>query len=249
MKKKFGSIKINVVDNYEEMSKEAARLVAAQIRLKPESIVGFATGSTPTGMYKELVKMYREEGLDFSKIVSFNLDEYYPIDPSSEQSYYFYMMNNLFNHINIEKDNINIPDGKAPDVEVQCRQYEERIRRVGGIDLQVLGIGPNGHIGFNEPDLKFEAETHIIDLDKKTIEANSRFFNSVDEVPKRAITMGIKTIMHARKIVLLANGSGKAEVIKEAILGSIVPNLPASILQLHQDVTIICDKEASKELI
>ncbi|WP_432667703.1 glucosamine-6-phosphate deaminase [Wukongibacter baidiensis] len=242
-------MKINVVDNYEEMSKEAARLVAAQIRLKPESIVGFATGSTPTGMYKELVKMYREEGLDFSKIVSFNLDEYYPIDPSSEQSYYFYMMNNLFNHINIEKDNINIPDGKAPDVEVQCRQYEERIRRVGGIDLQVLGIGPNGHIGFNEPDLKFEAETHIIDLDKKTIEANSRFFNSVDEVPKRAITMGIKTIMHARKIVLLANGSGKAEVIKEAILGSIVPNLPASILQLHQDVTIICDKEASKELI
>ncbi len=249
MKKKFGNIKINVVDDYEHMSKEAARLVAAQIRLKPESVVGFATGSTPTGTYNELVKMFKEEELDFSKIVSFNLDEYYPIDLKSEQSYYFYMMNNLFNHINIEKDNINIPNGKAEDVEIECRQYEEKIRSAGGIDLQVLGIGPNGHIGFNEPDLKFEAETHIIDLDKKTIEANSRFFNSIDEVPKRAITMGIKTIMHARKIVMLANGSGKAEVIKEAILGSIVPNLPASILQLHQDVTIICDKEASKELI
>ncbi|WP_432409641.1 glucosamine-6-phosphate deaminase [Wukongibacter sp. M2B1] len=241
-------MKINVVDNYEEMSKEAARLVAAQIRLKPESVVGFATGSTPTEMYKELVKMHREEGLDFSKIVSFNLDEYYPIDPKSEQSYYFYMMDNLFEHINIERSNINIPNGKAENVETECRQYEEKIRRAGGIDLQVLGIGPNGHIGFNEPDLKFEAETHIIDLDKKTIEANSRFFHSIDEVPKRAITMGIKTIMHAKKIVLLANGSGKAEVIKEAILGSIVPKLPASILQLHQDVTIICDKEASKEL-
>lgn len=248
MKKKIGNIKINIVDNYEEMSKEAARLVAAQIRLKPESVVGFATGSTPTGMYKELVKMYREERLDFSKIVSFNLDEYYPIDPESKQSYYFYMMNNLFDHINIERSNINIPDGKAEEVEIECSQYEEKIRSAGGIDLQVLGIGPNGHIGFNEPDLKFEAETHIIDLDKKTIEANSRFFNSVDEVPKRAITMGIKTIMHARKIILLANGSGKAKVIRQAILGSIVPNLPASILQLHQDVTIICDKEASKEL-
>lgn len=249
MKKKIGSIIVHVVDDYEHMSKDAARIVAAQIRLKPESVIGFATGSTPTGMYKELVRMYKEEELDFSKIVSFNLDEYYPIDPGSDQSYYFYMMNNLFNHINIDKSNINIPCGKAGDVEVECKQYEEKIRSAGGIDLQVLGIGPNGHIGFNEPDLKFEAETHIIDLDKKTIEANSRFFNGIDEVPKRAITMGIKTIMHAKKLILLANGSGKAKVLKEAVLGSIVPNLPASILQLHQDVTIICDKEASKELI
>jgi len=248
MKKKLGNMKLHIVDNYEQMSKEAARLVAAQIRLNPESVIGFATGSTPIGMYKELVKMYKEEGLDFSKITSFNLDEYYPIDTQSNQSYHFYMMDNLFNHINIEKDNINIPNGKAENVEAECMKYEEKIRNAGGIDLQVLGIGPNGHIGFNEPDLKFEAETHMIDLDHKTIEANARFFNSIDEVPKRAITMGIKTIMHARKIVLLANGSGKAKVLKEAILGSIVPNIPASILQLHQDVTIICDKEASKEL-
>ncbi|MTI71243.1 MAG: glucosamine-6-phosphate deaminase [Firmicutes bacterium] len=241
-------MRIYLVDDYEKMSKKAATIVASQMRIKPDSVLGLATGSTPEGMYKELVKMHKKEDLDFSEIKTFNLDEYYGLPKDNRESYYFYMMNNLFNHINIKKGNINIPNGMEEDIKAECIRYEEEIEKAGGIDLQVLGIGRNGHIGFNEPNLKFEALTHLVKLDEDTITANSRFFDSLDEVPTKAISMGIKTIMHSRKILLLANGKEKALAIKKALEGPIKPEVPASILQLHIDVTVIIDKEASKEL-
>lgn len=242
------NIRIYVVESYEEMSRQAANIVASQVLLNPTSVLGLATGGTPVGMYEELVKKHKEGTLNFSEVTTFNLDEYYPISGDNNQSYCYYMNENLFNHINVDKDNIHIPNGMAEDIETECEEYEEMIQKAGGIDLQVLGIGPNGHIGFNEPDVKFEAGTHKVKLDQHTIEANARFFDSIKDVPTEAISMGIKTIMQARKILLLANGEGKAEIVKNMILGDISPNLPASILQLHGDVTVIIDKEAAKEL-
>ena len=246
---KKSGINIVVVDNYDEMSKYAANILSAQVVINPRSVLGLATGGTPVGMYKELVDMHEKGYVDFREVMTFNLDEYYPIDRSSDQSYYYYMNENLFKHINVTDDNINIPNGMVDDVENECLQYEHRIHEAGGIDLQVLGIGPNGHIGFNEPDDKFEAGTHLVELDQHTIEANSRFFDSINEVPTKALSMGIKTIMKAKKIILLANGEGKAGIIKEMITGDITPKVPASILQLHPDVTVIVDKDAAKELI
>lgn len=241
-------MRIIVAENYEEMSKKAADIVASQIILKPESVVGLATGGTPVGFYKELIEIYRSGKFSFKNIKTFNLDEYYGLDSNNPQSYHYYMMENLFNHIDINLENVNIPCGTAENIAVECENYEVKIKVAGGIDIQVLGIGTNGHIGFNEPDIKFEARTHLVNLDEETIEANSRFFNSVEEVPKSAISMGIKTIMHARKIVLLASGSEKAKVIKGMISGHITPDLPASILQLHPDVALILDKDAAAEL-
>jgi len=241
-------MRIIVAENYDEMSKKAADIVASQIILKPESVVGLATGGTPVGFYKELIEIYRSGKFSFKNIKTFNLDEYYGLDSSNPQSYHYYMIENLFNHIDINLENVNIPSGTAENIEVECENYEAKIKVAGGIDIQVLGIGINGHIGFNEPDIKFEARTHLVNLDEETIEANSRFFNSIEEVPNSAISMGIKTIMHARKIVLLASGSEKAKVIKGMISGHITPDLPASILQLHPDVTLILDKEAVAEL-
>ena len=190
-----------------------------------------------------------EEGLDFSQVSSFNLDEYCPISRDNPQSYYYYMMDNLFKHINIDTDRINIPNGNVENIEEECKNYENKIIKAGGIDFQVLGIGNNGHIGFNEPDDKFEAFTHLVYLDEGTIEANSRFFDSIDEVPKKAISMGIKTIMLAKKIMLLANGKNKAAIIKKTIFGEITPKVPASILQVHPDVTFVVDEEAASEII
>lgn len=241
-------MRIIIAENYQEMSNKAAAMVASQIILKPNSILGLATGDTPLGMYKELIKLYNNKQIDFSEAKTFNLDEYYGIGKENNQSYYYYMMKNLFNHININKENINIPNGMASDIEEECLYYEKRIKEVGGIDIQVLGIGVNGHIGFNEPDVNFEAQTHLVNLDEKTIESNSRFFQSIEEVPTKAISMGIKTIMHAKKIILLANGVSKAEAIFQTVNGKISPEIPASILQLHQDVTIIVDKEAGSKL-
>lgn len=241
-------MRIIVAKDYDEMSKKAANMMASQIILKPESVLGLATGGTPVGFYKELVEIYREGRFSFKDIKTFNLDEYYGLEKENEQSYYYYMMENLFKYIDIDLSSINIPNGTAEDIEKECREYEEKIRNAGGIDLQILGIGKNGHIGFNEPDVKFEAETHLVNLDDETIESNSRFFNSPDEVPTRAISMGIKSIMHARKIILLASGKEKAEILKEMINGPITPDVPASILQLHPDVTLIMDKEAASEL-
>ncbi|MBZ4662747.1 MAG: nagB [Caloramator sp.] len=241
-------MRIIVTENYDELSKKAADIVASQLILKPRSVIGFATGGTPIGMYKEIVKMYREGKFSFKDVVTFNLDEYYGLDRENPQSYYFYMMEHLFKYVDIDKNNINIPDGRAEDIEKECIEYEEKIEKAGGIDLQILGIGKNGHIGFNEPDVKFEAKTHLVRLDEDTIKANSRFFNSIEEVPTKAISMGIKTIMHARKIVLLASGKQKAEIIEKMVNGPITPDVPASILQLHPDVTLILDKEAASQL-
>lgn len=241
-------MRIIIVENYEEMSKKAAAMMASQIILKPESVLGLATGDTPLGMYRELIRMYNENMIDFSKVKTFNLDEYYGLGKDSNQSYNYYMINNLFKHINIDKENINIPNGMAKNIEEECISYEKSIKEAGGIDIQVLGIGVNGHIGFNEPDVKFEAETHLVNLDEKTIESNSRFFKSIEEVPTKAISMGIKTIMHSKKIVLLANGASKADAIAKTVNGKISPEVPASILQLHQDVAIIVDKESASKL-
>ncbi|MBI6874148.1 glucosamine-6-phosphate deaminase [Clostridium aciditolerans] len=241
-------MRIIIVENYEEMSKKAAAMMASQIILKPESVLGLATGDTPLGMYKELIRMYNENMIDFSKVKTFNLDEYYGLGKDSNQSYNYYMTNNLFKHINIDKENINIPNGMVKNIEEECISYEKRIKEAGGIDIQVLGIGVNGHIGFNEPDVNFEAETHLVNLDEKTIESNSRFFKCIEEVPTKAISMGIKTIMHSKKIVLLANGASKADAIAKTVNGKISPEVPASILQLHQDVAIIVDKEAASKL-
>lgn len=241
-------MRIIVVENYEEMNKEAARIMASCITLKPNCVIGLATGSTPLGMYKELINIYNKKEVNFKDVKSFNLDEYYGLNKENEQSYNYYMNDNFFKHINIKQENINIPNGVARDVQEECISYENKIKEVGGIDIQVLGIGVNGHIGFNEPDVKFEAETHLVQLDEQTIESNARFFESREEVPTTAISMGIKTIMHSRKIVLLANGESKAEAVLKALKGKITPDVPASILQLHLDVTVILDKDAASLL-
>ena len=241
-------MRILVVDNYEEMSKKSASMIASQVILKPNSVLGLATGDTPLGMYKELIKLYNQKEVDFKEVRTFNLDEYYGLNRENPQSYYSYMINNLFNNINISRENINVPSGMAKDIDAACLEYENKIKEAGGIDMQVLGIGGNGHIGFNEPDVNFEAETHLVNLDEQTIEANSRFFESIEDVPVKAISMGIKTIMSSKKIILLANGISKAEAIEKAVKGKINPNVPASILQLHNDVTIIVDKEAASGL-
>jgi glucosamine-6-phosphate deaminase len=234
-----------VVKDYEEMSKKAAAIMSSQVLLKKDSVLGLATGDTPLGMYKELINKYKKNEIDFSKVKTFNLDEYYGVDRNNSQSYYFYMMNNFFKYINIDMSNINIPDGAAQNVEKECINYDRKIKEADGMDLQILGIGVNGHIGFNEPNVSFEAQTHLVSLDDKTIKSNARFFNSIDEVPVKAISMGIKTILQSKKIILLASGESKAKAIYNTVKGKISPETPASILQLHQDVTIILDEKAA----
>lgn len=238
-------MRVIVTNSYEEMSASAARIVAGQIYLKPNSILGLATGSTPEGMYNELIRVHKEVGLDFSQVISFNLDEYIGIKDSDPNSYHYFMNNKFFKHINIKKENIFIPNGNMQNIEQECKKYDALIEQKGGIDLQILGIGNNAHIGFNEPDVKFEAITHKVKLDEETIAANARFFASKDEVPQYAISMGIKTIMRSRRVILLANGKNKAQAIYNALYGPIRPATPASILQLHQDVTVILDKQAA----
>ncbi|WP_298465189.1 glucosamine-6-phosphate deaminase [uncultured Mitsuokella sp.] len=237
-------MRVIVTNSYDEMSKEAAKIVAGQIYLKPDSVLGLATGSTPLQMYKKLIAVHEMVGLDFSQVTSFNLDEYIGMSPDNPQSYHYFMKHNFFDFINIKPENIFIPDGMAKDIDAEGRRYDALIEEKGGIDLQILGIGRNAHIGFNEPDIKFEATTHKVKLDDETIEANSRFFENESEVPRYAISMGIKTIMLAKKVVLLASGSNKAEAVYNAVYGSISPSAPASILQLHRDVTVIVDREA-----
>lgn len=234
--------------NPHQMSIEAAQQVASQIKLKPDSVIGFATGSTPLGMYKELIKMYKEEGLDFSKITSFNLDEYVGLPPSHPESYHYFMWENLFKHININPSNVNIPMGMADNIESFCNWYEEKIKSKGGIDLQILGIGANGHIAFNEPGSSLGSRTRIKTLGMKTRLDNSRFFNNLDEVPKYAITMGVGTIMESKKLLLLANGINKADAIKATVEGPIMAKYPATIVQLHRYATIIIDTEAASKL-
>ena len=239
---------IQIVDNYAEMSCAAADIFADVISSKKDCVLGFATGDTPIGMYNCLVEHYKAGKLDFSKVKSVNLDEYYPISPDNEQSYRYFMNCNLFDKVNIAKENTYVPDGQAKDVDKSCEEYEKNIDALGGIDIQVLGIGRNGHIGFNEPDNGLIPFTHVTNLTANTIEANSRFFESEADVPKQAITMGIQSIFKARKIVILASGEGKADAIKRMLGGNITTDCPATLLCLHPDVTLICDKDAAINL-
>ena len=226
------------------MSRKAANLIGAQVIMKPDCILGLATGSSPIGTYKELIKRCEEGDLDFSQVQSVNLDEYKGLSRDNDQSYYYFMNHNLFDHINIDKANTHVPNGMESDAEKECANYEELIKSLGGIDLQLLGLGHNGHIGFNEPAEEFDKVTHCVDLQESTIEANKRFFASADDVPRQAYTMGIGTIMSAKKIVVVVSGEDKADIVKRAFSGPITPSVPASILQMHPDVTVICDAAA-----
>ena len=237
-------MKVIKVKNYEELSRTAATIIAGVILSKPDCILGLATGSSPVGTYDQLAAMYEEGILDFSHVKSVNLDEYVGLDGSNDQSYRYFMNTNLFDHVNIDKNKTYVPNGLEEDSDKACADYNEIIRSVGGIDIQLLGIGGNGHIGFNEPGEAFEKETHCVDLTESTIKANARFFESMDEVPKQAYTMGIKNIMAAKKILLVATGSAKADALYKSLYGPITPNVPASILQLHQDVTVVADEDA-----
>lgn len=237
-------MKIYKVKNYDEMSKKAASVIAAQIVTKPDCVLGLATGSTPIGTYERLVEKYRNGELDFSGVKTANLDEYKGLTRDNDQSYYYFMNHHLFSHVNINMAQTNIPDGTAQDAAAECARYEEVIRSLGGVDLQVLGLGHDGHIGFNEPDDHFAAETHCVDLTEMTIEANKRFFASAGDVPRQAFTMGIGTIMKARRIVFLVSGSDKAEILQKSLYGPVTPAVPASILQFHPDVVVIADEAA-----
>ena len=237
-------MRVIVCDNYKEMSKAGAKIIADQLKLKTDSILGLATGSTPVGMYEELIKMNKAGEIDFSDVRTFNLDEYYPIRRDNRQSYYYFMKDKLFSHINIKEENTNIPNGEAKDPEKECMDYEEKIKAEGCVDIQVLGIGRNGHIGFNEPDATLEALTHLTDLTENTLNANSRFFNEDEVMPTKALTMGIATILSAKKIILLASGASKSRVVGELLNGKISTSVPASMLNVHNDVVLICDKDA-----
>lgn len=237
-------MKIYVTDDYQSMSRKAANIVSAQVILKPNSVLGLATGSTPLGMYKQLVNWYEKGDLDFEMVKTVNLDEYVGLDQTHKQSFHYFMQTNFFDLVNLSPVNVYIPDGLASDPEAECVWYNQVIHNIGGIDLQVLGMGHNGHIGFNEPGNAFELETHVVDLAERTIRANSRFFRSPDEVPRQAMTMGIKSIMMARKILIMVSGEDKAEIVKAAFTGPVTPLVPASILQLHPYVTLVGDKAA-----
>ena len=232
-------MKFITVDTYEKLSRQAANIISAQVILKPDSVLGLATGSSPLGTYKQLIEWYEKGDIDFSKVTSVNLDEYVGLDGTNDQSYRYFMNKNFFEHINIAINNTFVPNGCAVDLAGEGKRYDKHIAELGGIDLQLLGIGLDGHIGFNEPDKYFVKSTHVVDLHESTIKANSRFFASEDEVPKKAITMGMVSIMQAKKILLIASGKEKRNILEKAFYGPITPEIPASILQLHPDITVI----------
>ena len=232
-------MKFITVKTYDEMSSKAADIIAAQVIMKPNAVLGLATGSSPVGTYKNLIKAYNEGKLDFSLVKSINLDEYVGLDGTHDQSYRYFMNTNLLDHINIDKANTYVPDGCAKDYDKECVEYDERVKAFGGIDLQLLGIGLDGHIGFNEPDSAFIKETHVVELHPSTIDANARFFEDKSQVPLKAVTMGMLSIMQAKKILLVANGANKKDILQKSFYGPITPEVPASILQLHPDVTVI----------
>lgn len=235
-------------ENYKEMSELAASKIIEQVNKKSNSVLGLATGSTPEGLYKEVIQAYKDGNVSFKNVTSFNLDEYVGLKKDNDQSYYYYMHHLLFDHIDINSDQANLPNGDANDLQEECNRYEKAIQQAGGIDIQVLGIGLNGHIGFNEPGTLFSMQTHIVDLDESTRQANARFFNSIEDVPLQAITMGIDSIMQSKEIILLVSGSQKAEALDKLVNGPITEDFPASILQKHSNVTIIADREARAEL-
>jgi glucosamine-6-phosphate deaminase len=232
------------VANYEEMSQKAAECIIRQVKEKPDSVLGLATGGTVIGTYQLLAKDHQKNGTSYRQILTVNLDEYIGISPEHEQSYHFYMKKRLFDHIQIPPENTYLPDGQAEDLEEECKRYDERIESLGGIDLQLLGIGVNGHIGFNEPGTPFDSKTHIVELSESTRKANARFFNTLEEVPKKAITMGIETIMKSKKILLLASGLKKAPIIRKLFQEGITEEIPASVLKKHENVVLIADEEA-----
>ncbi len=232
-------MKFITVDSYEKLSQKAADIIAAQVIMKPNSVLGLATGSSPLGTYAKLAEKYNAGNLDFSEVTSVNLDEYVGLKGDNDQSYRYFMDTNLFKNINIDKAKTFVPNGCAADLEKEGEEYDNRICELGGIDIQLLGIGLDGHIGFNEPDEVFVKETHVVTLDASTIEANARFFESEADVPRKAITMGMGAIMQAKKILLIANGKNKYDILQKAFYGPITPFVPASILQLHPDVTVI----------
>ncbi len=242
------SVKVLITKSYDELSKKAAEIVASTIRNKPNLVLGLATGGTPMGCYRELIRMHREEGLDFSEVVTFNLDEYIGLSPDHPQSYRYFMDENLFRHVNIRMENTHVPDGMSKDPRKTCEEYEDAIRKVGRIDLQLLGIGSNGHIAFNEPSSPFDSRTRVVSLSERTIKDNARFFKSIDEVPRQALSMGMGTTTEARKIILLASGAGKAEAVAKSVEGKITTDVPASVLQKHPDCTFILDEEAASKL-
>ncbi|MBI4226930.1 MAG: glucosamine-6-phosphate deaminase [Candidatus Omnitrophica bacterium] len=241
-------MEVVIRDNPEAMAKLAAELIAEVVRRKPKCVLGLATGSTPVVTYKELIRLHTQEGLDFSRVTSFNLDEYVSLPPEHDQSYHYFMHENLFKSININPKNTHVPDGMAKDIPAFCRWYEEQIVKAGGVDVQLLGIGSNGHIAFNEPGSSLGSRTRVKTLDEGTRQDNARFFKSMNEVPKYAITMGIGTIMDARQLILLANGAGKAEAIQKTCEGPITAIVPATVVQLHPKATIIVDKAAASKL-
>lgn len=239
---------LSIKDTFEDMSREAATLIADRIHRKPNLVLGLATGSTPLGLYKELIRMHKEEGLSFAKVTTFNLDEYIGLPRTHDQSYYYFMWENLFKHIDIHRRYIYVPNGMATDIEGHCDWYENEIKRLGGIDVQVLGIGANGHIAFNEPGSSLGSRTRIKTLTEQTVKDNARFFKNIAEVPKTAITMGIGTIMEAKEVVLLANTTSKARAIREAVEGPITAMVPASIIQMHRKAYVMVDKAAASTL-
>ena len=235
-------MRIYKAKDYVDMSRKAANIVSAQVIMKPNCVLGLATGSTPIGLYKQLVEWYNKGDLDFSEVMTVNLDEYKGLSRDNDQSYYYFMHQNLFDHVNIPAENTHLPNGMEPDSQKECQEYTDLIQSLGGVDLQLLGIGHNGHIGFNEPGEAFDKQVHCVNLTQSTIEANKRFFASADDVPKQAYTMGIKTIL------IVASGEDKAEIVRDAFFGPITPKVPASVLQLHNDVTLVADEAALSKL-
>lgn len=229
---------------YEAMSRKAADILAAQIQLKPNCVLGLATGTTPIGAYQGLIKKYESGSLDFSEVRTYNLDEYRGLTHEDPQSYHYFMNDQLFNHVNIDPANVHVPDGAKTDADAACADYDRMVAEAGYCDLQLLGIGRNGHIGFNEPADEFSKGTHCVDLTESTIEANSRLFEKEEDVPRQAYTMGTQTIMNARCILVVANGENKAQAVRDMCFGPIVPTCPASILQLHPNVFVVCDDAA-----
>ncbi len=230
--------------DYDDMSRKAANVISAVMTEKPNCVLGLATGSSPIGTYKNLIERCANGDIDFSQVTTVNLDEYKGLDHENDQSYYYFMRENLFKHVNIDMNNTNVPNGMEPDAEKACEAYNEIIHSVGQIDLQLLGIGHDGHIGFNEPADYFPKETHCVDLTETTINANARFFATKEDVPTQAYTMGIQTIMSAKKVLMVASGADKADIIAQAFFGPVTPQVPASILQFHPDFILVADEAA-----
>ncbi len=242
-------MRIYMSEDYNAMSRRAANIISAQVITKPDSVLGLATGGTPVGAYQQLVEWYKKGDLSFAEIKTVNLDEYLGLSPHHEQSYRYFMQTNLFDHIDIKPENTHVLNGLAKDPDAECAAYNKLIRDLGGIDLQLLGMGHNGHIAFNEPGDDFGLETHVVTLTDRTIDANTRFFESRDEVPRHALSMGIKNIMQARRILIIVSGEEKADTVCKAFAGPVTKDVPASVLQLHPDVTLVGDKAALSKLV